>query len=269
LITASQPESSAAEAYRSLRSTIMFTDSRVRRLGSKDIDLNGSAHTTQRPQVILVASACAAEGRTATVVNLAACFADVDKRVLVLDCDFRGPDAHQYLGVSPGIGLSNLLTSTTTVHLSQHVRQSDIPHVDIITAGTQLERPSTLAARMGDLMAQARELADIVMIDSAPMLLANDAMDLIPYVDAVLVVSYTGRATSEQAQRVGELLDRMHAPVIGVALVGVKGRSSQDLMSHSHGPRDDLIAMDLSQRPSQRMNVPTPANGGTEQHRAS
>jgi capsular exopolysaccharide synthesis family protein len=269
LITTSQPESSAAEAYRSLRSTIMFTDSRIRRLGSKDIDLNGSAHTTQRPQVILVTSACAAEGKTATVVNLAACFADVGKRVLVLDCDFRGPDAHQYLGVSPSTGLSNLLTSMTTVDLSQHVRQSDIPHVDVITAGTQLERPSTLVARIGDLMAQARELADIVLIDSAPMLLANDAMDLIPYVDAVLVVSYTGRATSEQAQRISELLTRTRAPVIGVALVGANGRPSRDLMSYPHGTREDLIAMDLPRQPSQRMTVPTPADGGAEQKRTS
>ena len=111
VVTASQPDNSAAEAYRSLRSTIMFTDSRIHRLGDEAIALNGSAvNTTQRPQVILVASACAEEGKTATVVNLAACFADVGKRVLVLDCDFRGPDAHQYLGVSPGTGLSNLLT---------------------------------------------------------------------------------------------------------------------------------------------------------------
>lgn len=268
LITASQPESSAAEAYRSLRSTIMFTDSRIRRLGSKDIDLNGSAvNTTQRPQVILVASACAAEGKTATVVNLSACFADVGKQVLVLDCDFRGPDVHQYLGVSPGTGLSNLLTSTTTIDLSQHVRHSDIPHVDVITAGTQLERPSTLPARMGDLVAQARELADIVLIDSAPMLLANDAMDLMPYVDAVLVVSYAGRATSEQAERITELLARTRAPIIGVALVGANGRPSRDLMSYSHGTREDLIAMDLSRQPSLRMTVPTPANVGAEQKR--
>ena len=142
----------------------------------------------------------------------------------MLDCDFRGPDAHQYLGVSPGTGLSNLLTSTTTVDLSQHVRQSDIPHVDIVTAGTQLERPSTLAAHMGDLMAQARELADIVLVDSAPILLANDAMDLMPYVDTVLVVSYTGRATSEQIHRASELLARTRAPVLGVALMGATDR---------------------------------------------
>ena len=105
---------------------------------------------------------------------------------------------------------------------------------------------------MGDLVTQARELADIVLIDSAPMLLANDAMDLMPYVDTVLVVSYAGRATSEQAQRASELLARTRAPVIGLALVGVNGRSYRDLMSYSHGTREDLIAMDLSQRPSPR-----------------
>ncbi|MGH4002335.1 MAG: tyrosine-protein kinase family protein, partial [Pseudonocardiaceae bacterium] len=102
VITASQPESSAAEAYRLLRSSITFTKNRIHDFDHEDMALDRSAGDTTQPlQVILVASARAAEGKTATVVNLAACFADVGKRVLVLDCDFRGPDAHQYLGVSP------------------------------------------------------------------------------------------------------------------------------------------------------------------------
>lgn len=262
VITANQPESSAAEAYRSLRSSLMFANSRIRHVDREDTVLDRSAVGTTHPlQVILVTSARAEEGKTATVVNLAACFADVGKRVLVLDCDFRGPDAHQYLGVNVGTGLSNLLTSETTVDLPARVRQSDIPGVGIITAGTQLQRPSILPARMDDLVTQARELADIVLIDSAPILLANDAMDLMPYVDTVLVVSYAGRATSEQAQRVSELLVRTRSPVIGVALVGVKGRSYQELMSYSHGSREDLIAMDPS--------LPSPATSGPEQKQES
>jgi capsular exopolysaccharide synthesis family protein len=270
VVTVSQPDNDAAEAYRSLRSTIMITDSRIHHLGDEGIALNGSAgNTTQRPQVILVASACAEEGKTSTVVNLAACFADVGKRVLVLDCDFRGPDAHQYLGVSPGTGLSNLLTGTTAGELAQHVRRSDIPCVDIITAGTQLERPSTLPAQMGGMVTQARELADIVLIDSTPMLLANDAMDLMPYIDTVLVVSYVGRATSEQAQRASELLARTRAPVVGLALVGVTGPSYRDLRSYSHGTRSDLMRMDPSPRPSPHMTAPTPANGTIAQNRES
>jgi Mrp family chromosome partitioning ATPase len=248
VITASQPESSAAEAYRSLRSSIMLTNNRIHPLDREDMVLDRSVVDTAQPlQVILVASAVAAEGKTTTVVNLAACFADVGKRVLVLDCDFRGPDAHQYLGASLGTGLSNLLTSTTTVDLSLHVRPSDIPRVDLITAGTQLERPSSLPARMGDLITQARELADIVLIDSAPMLRANDAIDLIPFVDTVLVASYVGRATSDQARQTSGLLARTRAPVIGVALVGVKGGSYRNVINYSHGSREDLIAMDPSQ----------------------
>jgi Mrp family chromosome partitioning ATPase len=179
---------------------------------------------------------------------------------MVLDCDFRGPDAHQYLGVSPGLGLSNLVTQETDVDLSQHVRHSDIPGVEIVTAGTQLQRPSALPSRMGDLVTQARQFADIVLIDSAPMLLGNDAMDLMPFVDTVLVVSYSGRATSEDAQRASELLARTRAPVIGVALVGVKGRSHQEFISYSHGTRESLIAMDP---------LPAPASTGAEQKRDS
>jgi capsular exopolysaccharide synthesis family protein len=263
VISASQPRNSATEAYRSLRSSIMFADNMIHHVDRGDVARGCSAVGTAQPlQVILVTSARAAEGKTATVVNLAACLAEIGKRTLVLDCDFRGPDVHQYLGVSQGAGLSNLLTSTTTADLSLYVLPSDIPHVDVITAGTRLERPSSLPARMGALITQARELADVVLIDSPPLLLANDTMDLIPFVDTVLMVSYAGRATAEQAQRASELLTRMRAPVIGVALVGVQGQSYQDLMSYLRGSRQDPLVMDTSPWASSRNTVPISTSNG-------
>ena len=245
MITVSQPESSAAEAYRSLRSTIMFTDSRTHHLGHGDSALNGSAVDTTRGRR---SSSWRARALRRGRPPPSSTWRRVSPTSVSAFWCSTATSADQtptsISGSARASGCRTCSPRTATVDLSQHVRQSDIPGVEIITAGTQLERPSALPARMGDLVTQARELADIVLIDSAPMLLANDAMDLMPYVDTVLVVSYSGRATSEHAHRASELLARTRAPVIGVALVGVKGRSYQDLMSYSHGTREDLIAME-------------------------
>lgn len=258
VVTSTQPESATAEAYRALRSSLTLT--------SRDSE----GRAPRAPQVILVASARAAEGKTATVVNLAACFADIGKRVLVLDCDFRGPDAEQYLGVTPGAGLSDLLMHDTSADLASRVHPSDIPGVGVVTAGTQLDRPSALPARMGELVRQARQLADVVLIDSAPMLLANDATDLIPHVDTVLMVSYTGRVTLEQAQRAGELLARTRTPVVGVALIGGTGQSYQELRSFTRGSREDLSSGHVLQQPyPHEVTVLAPANNGIESNRES
>lgn len=236
VITRSQPGSPAAEAYRSLRSSLMFMRSRLDR---------PSPNGVKPPQVILVASARAAEGKTVTTVNLAACLAEAGKRVLVLDCDFRGPDAHAYLDVGSGTGLSNLLTAENGVNLVQYVRTSGIPGVSVVSAGTALQQPTVLPAQMGEVIRQARALADFVLVDSAPMLLANDAMDLMPHVDTVLVVSYAGRATEEQARRAGELLTRMRVAVAGIALVGVRGISIRQLRSYSSVPKDPQVTTRL------------------------
>ena len=234
IVARSEPASSAAEAYRSLRSSLLSMKSRTLCLDAGDPMMDEAAVPTTVPEpdrrVVLIASARSGEGKTTTVVNLAACLAEEGRRVLVLDCDFRGPDAHLYLGVTPSVGLSNLLSSPEPVMLSERTRSTNIPGVELVSAGTMLDRPAMLPARLAELVTQAQELADIVLVDSTSLLVADDAADLMPYVDTVLVVARFGRTTAERAGRTSELLARMCVPVIGVALVGGRAPRPSKMM---------------------------------------
>ena len=103
-----------------------------------------------------------------------------------------------------------------------------MPGVRVVTNGTFVDNPGELIGPDQDLISQARVLADIVIVDAGPVLAVNDPSALVPQSDAVVVVSRSGKTTEDAAQRAAELLARMEAPVVGVALTGVpRGSSGQ------------------------------------------
>jgi Mrp family chromosome partitioning ATPase/capsular polysaccharide biosynthesis protein len=225
VVVTSQPASMAAEAFRSLRSSVLLIPSRVLQPADRDTGRVDSSGENKRPQLILVTSARSGEGKTTVAVNLAAAVAEGGQRVLVLDCDFRRPDAHRFLDVPDGPGLSDLIhAGEDAQQLLALSRPTALDGIRLVTAGTMVDQPPALPTRIAGLLAEARGLADIVIVDSPPMLLGNDAMDLMPYVDTVLVACRSGRLRREQAGRASDLLTRMRVPVVGAALIG--GRSS-------------------------------------------
>jgi capsular exopolysaccharide synthesis family protein len=176
------------------------------------------------PQVILVSGPGPGEGKSTVVANLAAAFGEVGKKVLVLSCDLHRPTIHSMFGVPNTQGLTDALRSGRDGHaiINGHRWRTAIENVRLVPSGLVPEKPGELLASplMRQVIGEAREVADIVLIDSAPILAASDATHLFPLVDAVLVVGRAGQTTAEAAQRTTELLLRLGAPVIGVALNG-------------------------------------------------
>ena len=169
--------------------------------------------------VVLVTSAIRGEGRTSIVVNLAACLAETGRRVLVLDSDFRSPSTHIYFNLSDGRGLSDLLATQLATDLDHLATPTQIAGVRLVTSGTSVDQPAALLSRMAALLSEARRLADVVLLDSPPVLESNDAIDLLPHVDAILLVARTGVTTVTQAERTADVLSRVDATPIGIALV--------------------------------------------------
>lgn len=227
VLVAARPGSPVSEAYRSLRSALLLSGppGLAFRLGETP-PRTGRASSlpvrqfTDPAPVILVVSPKPGDGRTSTVANLAAALAEAGRSVLVLDCDFRNPEAHLYLGAKPGTGLSELLLSDRETDLAHVIRSTEIPHVRVITGGAPTSYPAALLLRVGEVIARARHHADVVLLDSAPLLFANDTNDLIQHSDAMLVVTRSGNLTPDQASRVAELLTRTGVPVAGIALIG-------------------------------------------------
>jgi Mrp family chromosome partitioning ATPase len=232
VIAAEHPDSAAAESYRSLRSAVLnLPITRVgTRFGGAEPADDGRADP---PTVVLVTSPRRGEGKTTTVVNLAACLAETGRSVLVLDCDLRNPAVHRYLRTGRDEGLSDLLVvgvdrGTELVlqdswivdrDLERVIQPSPIPGISVATAGTKVYHPAALLSKLGSIIGAARRHADVVLIDAPPLLTANDAIEIVPYVDTVLMVSRAGATTAEHAERASDALARIQAPVTGVALI--------------------------------------------------
>ncbi|MFB7475985.1 tyrosine-protein kinase family protein [Kitasatospora sp. NPDC056184] len=224
-----RPSDPAAEAYRSLRSTLLLTgpDTLARPAGGEDRDpaRTASRRLAEPAPVVLVASGGSRDGRTITIANLAAALAETGREVLVLDCDFRHPQLHTHLGVGDGPGMAELLSGERLGELDDLVRPTNVDGVSLITGGNTTAYPAALVLRAGEVLRRARRHADVILVDTSPLLHANDAYDLVQHADAVLVTVRSGNVTPEQADRVAELLSRTGVPVAGVALLGTYGPS--------------------------------------------
>lgn len=255
VVVADMPGSGASEAFRSLRSALLLVPGAPVSHG-----LAQGPQSAGPPQVVLVTSARSGAGKTTTVANLAAALAETGKSVLVLDFDFRRPGIANVLDVPSGRGVSDLLSSRSEAELSTVVRPSKLRGVRVATSGSAVEHPAALLANAGALIDAACELADVVLVDAPPLLSANDALDLIPYVDSVVVVARSGRTTAEQAARTTELLARLNVPIVGLTLM-----ASPEAMRVA--PYDDLYTTgsygwrDAGARPGARRHLGRHAPG--------
>jgi capsular exopolysaccharide synthesis family protein len=210
IAVATDPKSPAADSFRLLAAGIM-------------------RRPPTPPQVILVTGPGPGEGKSTAVANLAAAFAEVGKKVLVLSCDLHRPTIHSLFGVPNSRGLTDALRAESEGHaiINGQRWRTAMTNVRLIPSGFVPEKPGELLASplMRQVIAEAREVSDIVLIDTAPILAASDATHLFPLVDAVLVVGRAGRTTAVAAQRASELLLRLGAPVVGAALNGTTATS--------------------------------------------
>jgi polysaccharide biosynthesis transport protein len=200
-ISVSEPTSQPAEAYRSLRTSLQFVRS------------DGALRT------ILVTSPTAGDGKTATVVNLGAVFAQAGARVVLVSCDLRRPGLGQFFAPAGHAELSSVLSGEQPLDRAL----SPVPSVDgLWTLGSRevAANPTELLAgdRMRSLVDDLGKRFDIVLIDSPPLLPVADALILSRYVDAVLLVVAAASTRRAELRRAVEKLAQASAPVVGAVL---------------------------------------------------
>jgi Mrp family chromosome partitioning ATPase len=222
VVTLSSPAAVGAEAYRGLRSALTLMPSQPLALDTRPVDPDAEKPLRlYPPQVVLITSARAGEGKSTTAANLAVTLAETGKRVLLLDADFRAPSLHALLDVAPGTGVADLLTAPAGTDVVGLARPTGVAGVRLVTAGNAGAFHGALPSRVGEMVAEARQIADMVIIDSAPLLVGNDALDFMPFVDTTIVVARLGKLRDDQARRAAGLLARMRVPVVGLTLIGV------------------------------------------------
>lgn len=173
---------------------------------------------------ILVTSAGQGEGKTTVVANLAAALAEIGNRVIIVSSDLRHPDVEKVVGAAGDAGLAEAIRSDGEDLLYGNLHATQIEGVQIIPAGASNDSPARVlgSAAMARLVDAAAERADIVLLDSSPLLVSGEGSLMLKLADALLVVARLGTTTSEAADRTKELLTRLAPARRGLVVTGVE-----------------------------------------------
>jgi polysaccharide biosynthesis transport protein len=199
-----QPKSQFAEAFRSLRTSLL---------------LSTAGHP---PKIIVLTSATPSEGKTTAASNLAAILAQRDTRVLLIDGDLRRPNIHHRFGLNGKVGLTTVLTGATTL---EGTVQSvpEIPNLDILPSGPVPPFPTEMlsSGAMEAILKRCAEIYDYVVIDSPPILSVTDGVILARQADAVVLVVRHGKSSKHVVRRARDILLRSGAGITGIVLNAV------------------------------------------------
>lgn len=204
LVTILEPQSLAAESFRTLRSSVL--------LSSVD----------REPRVILMASGLAAEGKSTCAANLAIAFAQRPAKVLLVDTDLRKGTIHLKFRVSNRSGLSTYLTRETgESSITRPIRE--LPGLGLLPRGPVAPNPGEMLASsaMADAIKKWRSEWDFIILDTSPLLAVADALNLTHSVDGTLLVIRSGVTRKKALQRTRETLRRVDARVLGTIVNGV------------------------------------------------
>jgi succinoglycan biosynthesis transport protein ExoP len=200
LATIAEPRSGASEAYRTLRTGVLFS---AAQRGAK---------------VLMVTSAKAGEGKSTTVANLGIVLAQAGKRCIVVSADLRKPRLHRFFGVETDLGLTNALIGD--VRLTSALTRVGIDNLVVLPSGPIPANPPELLGSdaMAALLRDLRDIADFVLIDTTPVLAIADAITLGQLCDAILFVADPSISTRGAVTHARQQLDQVRAFIMGAIL---------------------------------------------------
>jgi len=199
------PDAVESEAFRTLRTTLAFSNESCRR--------------------IVVTSSEPSDGKTTVLSNLGASYAQSGRRTLLIDCDLRRPGLTTLFDMRTRPGVSEILRSQDEVDAiaSQCIASTGVDGLDVLPSGRRPPDSSELLSRdrFADLIAWADAIYDQVLVDSPPMLAANDAAIVSRVVDGTLVVVRPEKNSRRAVSRTLEEVVALGANLLGVVVNGV------------------------------------------------
>jgi capsular exopolysaccharide synthesis family protein len=206
LVAHEEPRSAAAEAYRTLRTNIMFSSP------------DKPVHT------ILATSTSPDDGKSTTLANLAITFAAAGSPTILLDADLRRPHIHTIFGLQNEAGLTTLVADMARRQgggaVNLPLQKTAIENLEVLTSGPVPPNPAEILAsqRMAEILALLRSRAEYVLIDTPPIIAVTDAAVLAPRTDGVLLVINAGKTRRDLAVKARDMLQQINAHILGVVL---------------------------------------------------
>ena len=216
-----KPKDPIAEAYRTIRTSVIFSSTEERPLKS-----------------IIITSPGPQEGKTTTLCNLGITMAQGQNRVLLVDADMRRPRLHEVFKDKNELGLSNFLSGQAD--FSKLVQKTEIDNLFLVSGGSQPPNPSELLAsrKMKEFITHAKSEFDFILFDTPPSAIVTDAVILSQAVDGTIIVLQSGRTNKRALPRVNQVLKDARARIIGTLLNRISlAHSGYHYYSHYYGKR--------------------------------
>lgn len=210
LVAITHPHSTYCEEYRNLRTQVL--------------------HKSQRKklQSIVVASINPSEGKSVTALNFSWLLAQTDGvKALVIDSDLRMPSLTDYLGIETDKGLSDILAGSAT--LRESIIKLEPSGLHLLPGGDARSDVAELISgpKFKEILREAKEMFDYVIIDAPPLGIFTDASVLINHADGAMLVVRAGRTRYSEVDRILEALPRER-------MLGVVLNQSEDVLDESH-----------------------------------
>ena len=221
LVTLYDAKSPAAEAYRSLRTSIEF------------------ASLKKHGKSFVITSSTLQEGKSTTAANLAIATAQAGKRTLLLGCDWRRPFLYKIFGLKKMPGLTDIILGTATLEevtcslpdffsgklgMQSMISTPGIDNLHVIPCGTIPPNPSELlgSQQMEEFLAELKKSYDMVLIDVPPVLPVADALIMAAKVEGTILVYRLGKVGRGVLKRANASLNNVQAQVWGIVLNDLK-----------------------------------------------
>lgn len=207
LITLTDPRSQAAEAYRTLRTNLMFS-------------------SVENPiQTLLVTSPVDGEGKSDAIANLAVTFAQGGNKTILVDADLRRPSQHNIWGVK-NRGLTTMMIDDGALS-SPPLVETGIENLLLLPAGDEPPNPADILSskRMNEVIGVLKARANYILFDSPPVLAATDAALLGIKLDGVLLVIKSGQSRRDQTHQAKQALEQVNVRVVGAVLTNAPSES--------------------------------------------
>jgi non-specific protein-tyrosine kinase len=201
LITLTAPRSAAAEAYRTLRTNLIFS-------------------SVEKPvTALLVTSPAQSEDKSTVIANLAIAFAQAGNKTILIDADLRRPAQPGIWGIQAERGLTSMILEDGALSAPPLV-ESGVPNLSLLPTGPLPPIPSDVLSsqRMAEIIGVLKARASYLLFDAPPVLAATDAALLGAKLDGVLLAVKTGSTRRDQLGRARNELERVHVRVLGAVM---------------------------------------------------
>ena len=209
--------SSLAESFRILRTNLSY--------------FSTNKNSDEKAKVFFSTSSTKGEGKTFTALNTAAALASNNSKTLIVGCDLRNPQLHNYLGVSKdSIGLSSYLVDPDLKIDDILLKRNNDINFDVIISGEIPPNPSELLnnGRFEELLKEAKAKYDYILVDTAPTMLVTDTLTIFEHADIIIYMVRTNFTEIKILNHIKELQKHKNLNNIAIAINGVNTKKGYD-----------------------------------------